>query len=245
MLCRCWTATVGIARIILVNICPCRAGIRKRPWQVPSSPSNIVNVVRRSALASSASSAFRVESLGVVGGDHLEGPPAQDAECFGVVVLSQRYQVGLGGSSLFGVDRELARGREPVEGGHDRPRLDGVDLAFGPGAAARSVVLVQCLGEAEVGAGVAADLTGSRPPASPQRGRHRTRRWRRIGRPRRGVVARAPRAAPWPGAERSAPRAGAPASSTRAVSGTPSRAAHAAGGLGRAPGGGGRPAGCS
>ena len=47
-----------IARIILVNICPCRAGIRKRPWQVPSSPSNIVNVVRRSALASSASSAF-------------------------------------------------------------------------------------------------------------------------------------------------------------------------------------------
>ena len=47
-----------IARIILVSICPCRAGMRKRPWQVPSSSSNIVNVVRRNAFASSASSAF-------------------------------------------------------------------------------------------------------------------------------------------------------------------------------------------
>ena len=40
-----------------MSICPCRAGMRKRPWQVPSSSSNIVNVVRRSAWASSASRA--------------------------------------------------------------------------------------------------------------------------------------------------------------------------------------------
>ena len=47
-----------IARIILVSICPCRAGRRNRPWQVPSSSSHIVNVVRRSASASSRSSAL-------------------------------------------------------------------------------------------------------------------------------------------------------------------------------------------
>ena len=41
-----------IARIILVSICPCRAGIRKWPWVVPSSSSHMVKVVRCSALAS-------------------------------------------------------------------------------------------------------------------------------------------------------------------------------------------------
>ena len=47
-----------MARIILVSIWPWAAGIRNRPWQVPSSSSHILNVVRRSAWASSASSAL-------------------------------------------------------------------------------------------------------------------------------------------------------------------------------------------
>ena len=46
------------ARIILASIWPWSAGIRKRPWQVPSSSSRIVNVVRRNASASSASKAL-------------------------------------------------------------------------------------------------------------------------------------------------------------------------------------------
>ena len=45
-----------IARIILASIWPCSAGIRNRPWVVPSSSSRMVNVVRCSARASSASS---------------------------------------------------------------------------------------------------------------------------------------------------------------------------------------------
>ncbi len=44
------------ARTIFCSIRPCRAGIRKRPWQVPSSSSRIVSVVRRSARASCSSS---------------------------------------------------------------------------------------------------------------------------------------------------------------------------------------------
>ena len=148
-----------IARIILVSICPCSAGMRKRPWQVPSSSSHMVNVVRRSARASSASSAFPSNFSARSGAITSKIRPPRIAECLRVVVLSQRHQVRLGGSSLFGVDGELAGGGQPVERGHDRAGLGGVDLALGH-RRGEHVVPVQCLGEAEVGAGFAADLPG-------------------------------------------------------------------------------------
>ena len=72
-----------------------------------------------------------VELLGQVGGDHLEDPSAQDPQCFGVVVLSHRHQMGFCGSSLFGADGELAGGGELVEGCDDGAGLGGVDAAVG------------------------------------------------------------------------------------------------------------------
>ena len=92
---------------------------------------------------------FPVELLGEVGGDHLEDPAAQDPQCLGVVVLSERHQVRLGGSSLFGVDRELTGGRQLVERGHDRAGLGGVDPALGH-RRRQHVVALQCFGQAEV-----------------------------------------------------------------------------------------------
>ena len=80
--------------------------------------------------------------LGEVGGDHLEDPPTEDAQRLGVVLGRQRDQVLLGLTALLGGDRELARARQPIEGGDDGAGLGGVDL---PGRHPRreQVVLLQ------------------------------------------------------------------------------------------------------
>ena len=67
--------------------------------------------------------------------------------------------MGLGCRALLGADGELPGGGEPVERGHDRAGLGGVDPAFGH-RRGEHVVAFHGLGEAEVGAGVAAHLPG-------------------------------------------------------------------------------------
>ena len=159
-----------------------------------------------------------LELLGEVGGDHLEDPAAQDPQRLRVVVGGQLDQVRLGGRALLGRDRELAGARQPVQGGDDRAGLGEVDP---PGGHRRreDVMLLELLGEAEVGAGLAAYLPGL--------DRHPVRRGAGTGldgglgcvRRRRAAAGRARRAAPGPGQGSPGRRACPPAASTSAALG--------------------------
>ncbi len=185
-----------------------------------------------------------VELLGEVGGDHLEDPSAQDPQCLRVVVLSQRHQVGLGGRRC-----SVSTANSPVVGSRSR-----------------AATMARAWAVLTRPSAIAAESTSWRSTAWARRRSERaSRRTCRVSTAIQSAAVPAPvsvvapeRSASARSAElerlelclglargRSGPRAARRPSSTRAVSGPSSRAVHVAGGRSRAPGGGGRPAGCS
>jgi hypothetical protein len=97
------------------------------------------------------------ELLGQLGCDHLEDPTTQDSQRLRIVVFSELDQVVLRGCPLLGRDCELAGAREPLQRGDDRPALRQVDPARSH-RRREDFVLLEVLGEPEVGAGLAAYL---------------------------------------------------------------------------------------
>ena len=142
-----------------MSICPCGAGMRKRPWQVPSSSSHMVNVVRRSARASSASSAlpsnFSARSGAIT--SKIRPPRIRSAFASWCSASATRWVSAAHRCSALTAN-------SPVVG--SRSSAATIARAWAvltrPSAIGRGehVVPVQCLGEAEVGAGFAADLPG-------------------------------------------------------------------------------------
>ena len=140
-----------------MSICPCSAGMRKRPWQVPSSSSNIVKVVRRSAFASSASSAlpsnFSARSGAIT--SKIRPPRIRSAFASWCSAKATRWVSAAPRCSV-------STANSPVVGSLSSAATIARAWAMltlpSAIAAGQHVVALQCLGEAEVGAGVAADL---------------------------------------------------------------------------------------
>ena len=184
-----------IARIILVSICPCRAGRRNRPWQVPSSSSHIVNVVRRSASASSRSSARPSNSSARSGAitSKTRRPRTRNAFASWWAASSTRCASAAARCSAETANCPV-RGSRSNDATIARPcaRLTRPAAI----AAARTSMLLDLLREPEVGAGLAAYLPGlGRDPVRRGAGTGLDRGLDFVRR-RRAAAGRARRAAP-------------------------------------------------
>ena len=104
------------ARIAFSSICPGAPGIRNRPWEVPSSSSHMVNVVRCSAWASSASRALPSNFSARSGAITSNRCLPRTAQLLGVVVRRQPDQVRLRRGALLGGDGELTGARQRAPG---------------------------------------------------------------------------------------------------------------------------------
>ncbi len=98
--------------------------------------------------------------LGLVGGDDLVEPLAQDREVAGVVAGGVVDQKRLGRGPLLGGDGVGSGGGERVEGVGDGAGLVGIDRPRCEGCLEPMVARVERVGEVEVGTGVLAALPG-------------------------------------------------------------------------------------
>ena len=119
----------AMARRNFCRMWPCSSGMRNRPWQVPSSSSRIVNIVRRRCCGFLVGECFALELLGHLGGDDLEDLAAQDRQLLGVVVRCQGDQVSLSLRAVRIGDGELTGIRQPAQSMGDRSGLREVHLA--------------------------------------------------------------------------------------------------------------------
>ncbi len=147
------------ARIILISICPCSAGMRNRPWQVPSSSSHSDKVVRRRAWASSRSSARPSNCSATSGAMTSKTRRPRMRSSLASWWAARSTRCCSAATRCSWLTANAARARQPIQRGDDRAGLRDVHPTTGHGGG-KHVVVLEALGVTQVRAGVAAHLPG-------------------------------------------------------------------------------------